>query len=132
MDELTVAKILRGLLKGSAEEKIHILGENFAKFQNIDIGLVTQEQTTELQDRLDEATEALDMYTEAVIQCAVLEGKEDYDPDDEHMVELGDVGNDLDELDMKVWRLNARVREEESTRIRAEANAHEESGNAGR
>ena len=53
MDELTGAKILRGLLKGSVKEKIHILGENLAKFQNIDTDQVTIEQTTELQARLD-------------------------------------------------------------------------------
>ena len=128
MDELTGAKILRSLLKGSAEEKIHILAENLAKFHNVDTGQVTIEQITELQARLDEAKEALDKYTEAVEWCQALEVG-DYDPDDEYMIELLVMDNDLDELYMKVWRLEARVREEKSTRVRAEADAQEEPEN---
>ena len=72
MDELTGAKILRGLLKGSAEEKIYILAENLVKFQNVDTGQVTIEQITELQERLDEAKEAFDKFTEAVDRCQAL------------------------------------------------------------
>ena len=124
MDELTGAKILRALLKGSAEEKIYILA---VKFQNVDTGQVTIEQTTELQARLDEAKEAFDKYTEAVDRCQALEFG-DYNPDDEHMIELRDVEDDLDNLNIKVQVLKARVREEKST---AEANAHEEPGNMG-
>ena len=124
MDELTGAKILRGLLKGSAEEKIYILA---VKFQNVDTGQVTIEQTTELQARLDEAKEAFDKYTEAVDRCQALEFG-DYNPDDEHMIELEDVEDDLTKLNIKVQVLKARVREEKST---AEANAHEEPGNMG-
>ena len=97
MSESTVAKISRSLrkwYKGLAEKNIHILGENLAKFQNIDTDQVTIEQTTELQARLDEAKVALDKYMEAVIQCMVLEGKEEYDPDDEHLVEQGEMEDD--------------------------------------
>ena len=130
MSDLTVAKISRGRMKGSAE-KIQILKEAFSRIQDIDTGQVNTEQTTELQARLEKAKEALDRYTEAVIRCLVLEGKEEYDPDDEHMVEVGDVEDDLDKLDTKVRVLKARVREK-STRARAEANAHEEPGNMGR
>ena len=128
MDELTGAKILRGLLKGSAEEKIYILAENLVKFQNVDTGQVTIEQITELQARLDEAKEAFDKYTEAVDRCQALEFGE-YDPEDEHMIEWIDMEDDLFELDIKLQVLKARVGEEKSTRVRAEANAHEEPGN---
>ena len=125
MDELTGAKILRALLKGSAEEKIYIL---VVKFQNVDTGQVTIEQTTELQARLDKVKEALDKYTEAVDRCQALEFGE-YDPEDEHMIEWMDMEDDLFELDIKLQVLKARVGEEKSTRVRAEANAQEEPGN---
>ena len=128
MDELTGAKILRGLLKGSAEEKIYILAENLVKFQNVDTGQVTIEQITELQARLDEAKEAFDKYTEAVDRCQALEFGE-YDPEDEHMIEWIDMEDDLFKLDIKLQVLKARVGEEKSTRVRTEANAHEEPGN---
>ena len=128
MDELTGAKILRGLLKGSAEEKIHILVENLVKFHNVDTGQVTIEQITELQARLDEAKEAFDKYTEAVDRCQALEFGE-YDPEDEHMIEWIDMEDDLFKLDIKLQVLKARVGEEKSTRVRTEANAHEKPGN---
>ena len=128
MDELTGAKILRALLKGSAEEKIYILAENLVKFQNVDTGQVTIEQITELQARLDAAKEAFDKYTEAVDRCQALEFGE-YDPEDEHMIEWIDMEDDLFELDIKLQVLKARVGEEKSTRVRTEANAHEEPGN---
>ena len=124
MSESTVAKISRTLrkwYKGLTERNIHILGENLAKFQNIDTDQVTLEQTTVLQSALDTAREALEKYDAAVIRCVVLEGKEEYDPDDEHWVEFGDVEDDLDKLSIKVQVLKARVREEESARATAEA-----------
>ena len=120
MDELTGAKILRGLLKGSAEEKIYILAENLVKFQNIDTGQVTIEQATELQTRLDETKEAFDKYTEAVDRCQAMEFGE-YNPDDEHLVEREDMEDDLFELNYKIQALKARVEEEKSARARAEA-----------
>ena len=123
MSELTVAKISRSWLHGSAEGIVNILVENLARFHNIDIGQVTIEQTTELQARLDEAREAFDKYEAAVIHCAVLEGMEDYDPDDENMVDLGDLEHDLDELGIKVRVLKAMVIEEKSARATAEASA---------
>ena len=125
MDELTGAKILRALLKGSAEEKTYILA---VKFQNVDTGQVTIEQTAELQARLDEAKEAFDKYTEAVDRCQALEFG-DYNPEDEHMIEWIDMEDDLFELDIKLQVLKARVGEEKSTRVRTETNAHEEPGN---
>ena len=132
MDELIGAYISESRLKRSALRKIYILAENFVKFHNVDPGQVTMEQITELQARLDEAMEAFDKYDAAVLQCLVLEGKEEYDPDDEHMVELGNVEDDLAKLRMKVRVLEEMVKEEESTRVREEANTHEEPGNLGR
>ena len=133
MDELTVAKISRCRLRGDAVSKICFLWDDpiLTELHNIDIdiGQVTLEQTTELLDRWDKAKEALDKYTEAVTRCAVLEGKEDYDPDDEHMAELEGMEDDLDQLNYEIQDLRMMVREEESTRARAEANAHEEPGN---
>ena len=114
-------------MKGSVEEKIHILGENLVKSRDVDTGQVTMEQITELQARLDEAMEAFDKYDAAVIQCLVLEGKEEYDPDDEHIVELENMEDELTVLKRKVRDLKMMVREEESPK--AEANAHEEPGN---
>ena len=131
MSDLTVAKISRCQLRGDAVSKICFLWDDpiLTELQNIDIGQVTLEQTTELLDRWDKAKEALDKYTEAVIRCAVLEGKEDYHPDDEHMAELEGMEDDLDQLNYEIQDLRMMVREEESTRARAEANAHEEPGN---
>ena len=122
MDELTGAKILRGLLKGSAEEKIHILVENLVKFHNVDTGQVTMEQITELQARLDDVKEVLETYTEAFDRCQTLEFGE-YNPDDEHLVEREDMEDDLFELNYKIQALKARVKEEKSARARAEASA---------
>ena len=127
MDELIGAYVSESRLKRSALKKIYILAENLVKFHNVDTGQVTMEQITELQARLDEAKEALDKYDAAVIQCLVLEGKEEYDPDDEHIVELENMEDELTVLKRKVRDLKMMVREEESPK--AEANAHEEPGN---
>jgi len=133
MDELTGAYISLGCLRCSAKKKIHILAENLVKFHNVDTGQVTIEQTTELQARLDEAKEAFDKYTEAVDRCQALEFG-DYNPDDEHMIELENVEDELAKLNIRVQVLKARVEEERSptwwsARVTAEANAHEEPGN---
>ena len=120
MDELTGAKILRSLLKGSAAEKFHILGEKLVKFHKVDTGQVTMEQITELQARLDKAKEVLEKYTEAFDRCQTLEFGE-YNPDDEHVVELQDMEDDLFELNCEIQALKARVEEGKSARARAEA-----------
>merc|ERR1719471_477119 len=128
MDELTVAKISRCQLRGDAQRWICFLDDDLTDLQDIDTPQITTEQKTKLLARVDKARIALDKYTEAVIQCAVLEGKEDYDPDDEYMVELDELEYDLDQLNVEIRFLKPRVEEEESAMVRAEANAHEEPG----
>ena len=123
MDELTVAKICRCRLRGDAVKWICFLDDDLTDLQDIDTPQITTEQKTKLLARVDKARIALDKYTEAVIQCMVLEGKEDYDPDDEHMVELGELEDDLDQLNVEIRFLKPRVEEEESARARAEASA---------
>ena len=123
MDELTVAKIVRCRLRGDAVSKICFLDDDLTGLQDIGVPQITTEQKMELLARVDKARIALDKYTEAVIQCMVLEGKEDYDPDDEYMVELNDLEYDLDELDHDIQFLKPRVEEEKSARARAEASA---------
>ena len=123
MDELTVAKIFRCRLRGDAVKWICFLDDDLTDLQDIDTPQITTEQKTKLLARVDKARIALDKYTEAVIQCMVLEGKEDYDPDDEHMVELGELEDDLDQLNVEIRFLKPRVEEEESARARAEASA---------
>ena len=114
MDELTVAKIFRCRLRGDAVKWICFLDDDLTDLQDIDTPQITTEQKTKLLARVDKARIALDKYTEAVIQCMVLEGKEDYDPDDEHMVELGELEDDLDQLNVEIRFLKPRVEEEES------------------
>ena len=123
MDELTVAKIFRCRLRGDAQRWIYFLDDDLTDLQDIDTPQITTEQKTKLLARVDKARIALDKYTEAVIQCMVLEGKEDYDPDDEHMIELEGMGNDLDQLDYEIQFLKPRAEEEKSARARAEASA---------
>ena len=123
MSDLTVAKISRCRLRGDAVSKICFLDDDLTGLQDIGLPQITTEQKTELLARVDKARIALDKYTEAVIQCMVLEGKEDYDPDDEYMVELNDLEYDLDELGHEIRFLKPRVEEEKSARARAEASA---------
>ena len=132
MDELTVAKISRCQLRGDAVKWICFLDDDLTDLQDIDTPQITTEQKTKLLARVDKARIALDKYTEAVIQCMVLEGKEDYDPDDEYMVELDELEYDLDQLKYEIQFLKPRDEEEKSTRVREEANTHEETGNLGR
>ena len=131
MDELTVAKICRCRLRGDAQRWICFLDDDLTGLQDIGVPQITTEQKMELLARVDKARIALDKYTEAVIQCAVLEGKEDYDPDDEYMVELDELEYDLDQLKYEIQFLKPRDEEEKSAMVRAEANAHEEPGNMG-
>ena len=135
MSELHGAKVSRGRLKGSAEKKIHVLRESYTRINKIDTGQVTLDQTSELQTKLVEAKEAFDRYTAAIDRCLTLEGKE-HDPGDEHMVEQGDMEDNLAKLNYKIQALKARVQEEKSARARAEANAHgrthDQPGNVGR
>merc|ERR1719471_932542 len=128
MDELTVAKIVQCRLRGDAVSKICFLDDDLTGLQDIGVPQITTEQKTELLARVDKARIALDKYIEAVIQCAVLEGKEDYDPDDEYMVELDELEYDLDQLNEEIQFLKPRDEEEKSAMVRAEANAHEEPG----
>ena len=121
MDELTVAKIDRCRRRGDVVSKICFLEDDLTDLQDIDADQITTEQKTELQARVDMARVALDKYTEAVIQCMVLEGIEDYDPDDEHMIELEGMENDLDQLDDEIQFLKPRLEEEKSARATAEA-----------
>lgn len=135
MDELTRAKISRGMLRGIAEKKIHLLKEALVKLQKIDTGQVSLEGTTDLQTALDKAKEALEKYTDAVIRCQALQGEE-HDPEDEHMGIRGELEDNLDNLDYKIRALKARVKEEQAARTRAEASTqgrtHEQQGNMGR
>ena len=116
MSDLTVAKISRCRLRGDAVSKICFLDDDLTDLQDIGVPQITTEQKMELLARVDKARIALDKYTEAVIQCMVLEGKEDYDPDDEHMVELGELEDDLDQLNVEIRFLKPRDEEEESAR----------------
>ena len=68
MSELTGAKISRGILRGKAEKKIHLLKEAFVRLQRIDTEQVTIEGTTELQAALDRTREALEKYAAAIVQ----------------------------------------------------------------
>ena len=135
MAELTGAKISRGRLKGSAEKKIYLLKEAFSKLQNLDTSRVTLEQITELQATVETTREVLDKYTAAVDRCLNLEGN-GLEPEGEHMVTLGELEDEFDNLNHKVQALKARVREEKSAKARAEANAQgrtqEQSVNGGR
>ena len=135
MSELTGAKISRGILRGKAEKKIHLLKEAFVRLQRIDTEQVTIEGTTELQAALDRTREALEKYTAAIVRCQTLQGEE-HDPKDEHLVVQEEFEDNLDNLDYKIQALKARVKEEKSTRARAEANAngraHDQPGNTGR
>ena len=122
-------------MKGRAENKIHTLKQAFSKLQKIDTGQVTLEQTTELQKALDRTRETLEKYMEAVDRCQALEGGE-HDPENEHVIEQMEMEDELDALDYKIEALKARVKEERSARVRAEANAEgrtpEQPGNRGR
>ena len=113
MAELTGAKISRGRLKGSAEKKLYLLREAFSKLQNMDTSQVTLEQITELQATVETTREVLDKYTAAVDRCLSLEGN-GIDPEGEHMVTLGELEGEFDNLNHKVQALKARVREEKS------------------
>ena len=113
MAELTGAKISRGRLKGSAEKKIYLLKEAFSKLQNIDTSQVTLEQITELQATVVTTREVLDKYTADVDRCLNLEGN-GLDPEGEHMITLGELEGEFDNLNHKVQAIKAMVREEKS------------------
>ena len=66
--------------------------------------------------------EVLDKYTAAVDRCLKLEGN-GLNPEGEHMVTLGEMEREFDNLNHKVQALKARVREEMSAIARAQANA---------
>ena len=122
-------------MKGTSEIKIQTLKQEFSKLQKIETGQVTLEQTTELQSVLDKTRKTLDKYTEAVDRCQALEGGE-HDPENEHVVEQMEMEDELDTLEYKIEALKARVKEERSARVRAEANEDgrtpEQPGNRGR
>ena len=84
---------------------------------------------------METTREVLDKYAAAVDRCLNLEGN-GFDPEGEHMVALGDMEGEFDNLNHKVQALKARVREEKSAKARAEANAQgrtqEQPGNGGR
>ena len=134
MDELTRAKISRGILRGNAETKIQLLREVLGKLEKIDTGQVTLDQTTELQDRLDTSKVSLDKYIDAVVRCQALQGE--HDPKDEHLVTQRELGDNLDSLSYKIRALKARVKEDQAARTKAEASTqgrtHEQQGNMGR
>ena len=90
MAELTGAKISRGRLRGTAEKKLQLLKETFARTEILDTGQVSLEQTTGLQATLEKAKEALDKYTEAIDRCQALKGGE-HDPEDEHVIAQGEL-----------------------------------------
>ena len=135
MAELIGAKISRGRLRGTAEKKLQLLKETFARTKNLDTGQVSLEQTTGLQATLEKAKEALDKYTEAIDRCQALKGGE-HDPEDEHVIAQGELEDKIDNLDFKVQALKARVKEEKAAKDRAEATArgrtHDQHGNMGR
>ena len=135
MSELRGAKSSRTRLRGSAERKIQILKEALSKLQRINTGQVTLDQMTILQANLDDTRGAFDRYTAAVDRCQALEDGE-YDPQDKHVVEQINMEDELATLGYEVEALKARVKEERSARVRAEANAEgrtpEQPGNRGR
>ena len=96
--------------------------EALSKLQRIDTGQVTLDQTSKLQAALDDTRVAFDRYTAAVDRCQTLEGGE-YDPQDKHVVEQINMEDELATLGYEVEALKARVKEERSARVRAEANA---------
>ena len=95
MAELTGAKISRGRLKGSADKKVYLLKEAFSKLQNVDTSQVTLDQVTKLQAIVGTTREVLDKYTAAIDRCLNLEGG-GLDPEEEHMVFLGEMEGEFD------------------------------------
>ena len=127
MSELEEARVLRTSRREEAKETIGTLSWLVTRYrefeENIRKGHHSVTLIRALRTAIHKAKESLEKYEESIVRVMVLEGLEDWDEEDEHAIESGEISDELDTLRYGVAGIMACIEDEDNKEEQAAAEA---------